>query len=107
MILGLSAQSGPFILTEPAFDSAYAKIDTNLFQALLKKNTYSAAFASFIQEISDVACHELATDPFQLFQSISQVTQDPQDSTKIERIVVITYNDLYSSLLPSLQVDVA
>ena len=49
----------------------------------------------------------MATDPFQLFQSISQVTQDPQDSTKTERIDVITYNDLYSSLLPSLQVDVA
>ena len=35
------------------------------------------------------------------------MTQDPQDSSKSERIDVITYNDLYSSLLPSLQVDVA
>ena len=49
----------------------------------------------------------MATDPFQLFQSIIQVTQDPQDLSKSERIDVITYNDLYSSLLPSLQVDVA
>lgn len=92
---------------EPTFDSAYAKIDNNPFVALLKKNTYSTAFASFIQEILEVACHDLATDPFQLFQSISQVTEDPQDSTKSECIYVITYNDLYNSLILSLQVDVA
>ena len=35
------------------------------------------------------------------------MTQDPQDSSKSEWTDVITYNDLYSSLLPSLQVDVA
>ena len=107
VIVGLSAQSGLFFLTEPSFDSAYAKIDTHLFVHLLRKMTSSAAFASFIQEISEVACRDLAAGPFQLFfQSISQVSQDPQDTTKSKIIDVITYNYLYSSLLPSLPVDV-
>ena len=72
----------------------------------LKDNTYDVAFSSLLQEIAEVACHDLATDPFHLFQLISQVTPNPEDSTKTDRIVVITYNDLYNSLIPSLPVDV-
>ena len=48
----------------------------------------------------------MATDPFQLFQSISQGTPNPEDATKNDRIDVVTYNDLYNSLLPSQSVDV-
>ena len=103
---GVSAQSGPFILTAPSFDSAYAQVDQPGFASKLKSNTYDAAFLSLLQEIAEVACHDLATDPFQLFQSISQVTPNPEDSTKTDKIDVVTYNDLYNSLLPSLPVDV-
>ena len=52
-------------------------------------------------------CHDLATDPFQVFQSISQDSPNPEDSTKIGRIDVIVYNDLYHGILPSLPVVVA
>ena len=73
---------------------------------MLIKNTYEAAFNSLHQEISEVACQEVATDPFQLFRPISQVAPNLEDSSKVEMIDIATYNNLYNSLLPSLPIDV-
>jgi hypothetical protein len=60
------------------------------------------AFEPLKKVIFNYVCPNLKNEPFQLFKSVCQETQDPDDSGKTTKISVQQYVDIFNGLMRSL-----
>jgi hypothetical protein len=102
---GPTPQLTPFLLSQPAFDSNIAKMDTKAFKNSFDTLVVELAYEPLKKVIFDYVCPSIKNEPFQLFQAVCQEALDPTDPTKRTRISVQQYADIFNGLMRSLSSD--
>ena len=97
----LNQTASPFLLSEPAFDSNIAAMNTKKFISKFDELIIETAYEPLKQVIFGHVCPNLSNEPFQLFKSVCQESRDPKTST-ITKLSVQQYYDIFNSLLRSL-----
>jgi hypothetical protein len=97
-----SSDLSPFLISKPSFDSNVASKNEKTFKTEFNMLVMDVAFEPLKKVIFNYVCPNLKNEPFQLFKSVCQESQDPEDSTKITRISVQQYVDIFNGLMRSL-----
>ena len=97
-----SSDLSPFLISKPSFDSNIASKNEKNFKTEFNLLVMEVAFEPLKKVIFNYVCPNLKNEPFQLFKSVCQESQDPDDSTKITRISVQQYVDIFNGLMRSL-----
>ena len=97
-----SSDLSPFLISKPSFDSNIASKHEKGFKDEFNSLVMDVAFEPLKKVIFDYVCPNLKNEPFQLFKSVCQETQDPNDPSKTTKISVQQYVDIFNGLMRSL-----
>jgi hypothetical protein len=97
-----SSDLSPFLISKPSFDSNIASKDDKAFKTAFNSLVMDVAFEPLKKVIFNYVCPNLKNEPFQLFKSVCQETQDPNDPNKTTKISVQQYVDIFNGLMRSL-----